>query len=171
MIITDHLKVRKNNFQDQGKVKGSFILIVREIYIFEWSQGKVKFQLKLYEMLYLVMALFMISLCISNFKLVCEWHHVFYFSSIFIVSSRFKDYLLHFMVREDVRSVEYSVIKLIDNKAKDDFTINLCTLYVTYWRHKFLGGEDACEMSLKTINRTCFLNCWFIWSRKIDDIS
>ena len=35
MIITDHLKVRKNNFQDQGKVKGSFILIVREIYIFE----------------------------------------------------------------------------------------------------------------------------------------
>ena len=75
------------------------------------------------------------------------------------------------MVREDVRSVEYSVIKLIDNKAKDDFTINLCTLYVTYWRHKFLGGEDACEMSLKTINRTCFLNCWFMWSRKIDDIS
>ena len=88
MIITDHL----NNFQDQGKVKGSFILIVREIYIFEWSQGKVKFQLKLYEMLYLVMALFMISLCISNFKLVCEWH-VFYFSSIFIVSSRFKKML------------------------------------------------------------------------------
>lgn len=56
----------------------------------------------------------------------------FYFSSILIVSLRFKDYLLHFMVREDVRSVEYSVIKLIDNKAKDDFTINLCTLYVTY---------------------------------------
>ena len=161
MIITDHLKVRKNNFQDQGKVKGSFILIVREIHIFEWSQGKVKFQLKLYEMLYLVMALFMISLCISNFKLICEWHHVFYFSSIFIVSSHFKDYLLHFMVREDVRCY----------KAKDDFTINMCTLYVTYWGHKFLGGEDAYEMSLKTIIRTCFLNCWFIWSRKIDDIS
>lgn len=52
--------------------------------------------------------------------------------------------------------MEYSVIKLIDNKAKDDFTINLCTLYVTYWGHKILGEEDACEMSLKTIIKTVF---------------
>ena len=100
---------------------------------------------------------------------------IYYFSRLLLLFSKILNYFVHFTVMNHVILVEYDRSRnwttswfWIFKKTNPFGTLWLkgstvvisCTLNVTCWKHKYMGGEGSCEGRVESIIRIDLLNCF-----------
>ena len=100
---------------------------------------------------------------------------IYYFSRLLLLFSNIQNYFVHFTVMNHVTLVEYDRSRnwtkswfWIFKKTNPFGTLCLkgstgvisCTLNVTCWKHKNMGGEGSCEGRVESIIRIDLLNCF-----------